>query len=348
MGMLAVREKRPTVRELAKETGVSIATVSRFLNQDYRAMSAATRQRIQEAVERSGYVYTKNREQGMVGVVLPNLTDPFFAQILSALAPVLDQAGLSMQLCLTQDSLDQERRCIRRLLGPEISGILYMSTVSSEENCFDLLKEAGKPFVVLDSYLSEYNAPALAFSNGVYGMYAVTQYLLQAGHEKIAYLSGLRAGMFEHYRYQGYVNGLLDSGHQVNPNLVRFTGFGIQDGMESFQDLLDSGEQFTAVICESDQMAAGVYKVCYQNRIAIPDQLSVVGYNNSLVAQLVEPPLTSVDQRVDLLTAEAVEMLQKQIRGEQLSERVKKITPQLVFRASVKELAQRDPGKELL
>ena len=333
-----MREKRPTVRDIAQDAGVSIATVSRFLNQDYSAMSDATKRRINEVVTERGYVNQKARAERTVAVVIPTLTDPFFAMTVETVSDDLTAAGFSVQLCLTHDSLEEEQRIIRSLLIPAVAGIVYMSTVTSKENCYEMLKAKGKPFVVLDSYLSEYNVPALAFSNGVYGMYNVTKSLLELGHRRIAYLSGLRYGMLENHRYQGYVNALLDAGIAVNPKLARFLGFSMADGISAFRDLRASGEAFTAVICESDQLAAGVYRGCAQEGVSIPGDLSVVGFNNSVVAEMLAPPLTSMDQRMDLLSEKAVRMLQQQINGESLTNRVEKIEPMLVARDSIRSL----------
>lgn len=328
-------EKKTTVRDLAKETGVSIATISRYLNQDYGAMSEATRLRIQKAVEKSGYINTKSRNRGTVAVVLPGLADPFFAQMIEQFSAALEGMDYALQLYVSRNSMKQEEQIIRSLINSSVSGIIYMSTVTSEENCIDLLLDSGKPFVVMDSYLSEYNAPALVFSDGSYGMYETVKYLLAAGHEKIAYLSGLKIGVFEHYRYQGYVNALLDAELAVNPELIRFIGFGLEDGMRGISDLLDSGVQFTAVVCESDQLAAGVYKVCRRRGIDIPKDLSVVGVNNSFIADMLEPGLTSLDQRIDIQVENAIALLQKRIRGEVDGARVCKVASELVCRDSV-------------
>lgn len=328
-------DKKPTVRELAKEAGVSIATVSRFLNQDYSAMSESTRLRLTETVERMGYVNPRSKTDRTVAMVLPSIGDPFFSSTVEAVTDALAEKGFSTLLCLTHDSFEQEQKCIRKLLSPAISGIVYMSTVTTKENCYDLLKTAEKPFVVLDSYLSEYNAAAFVFSNGVYAMYQVTEYLLEQGHREIAYLSGMRYGMFEHYRYQGHINALLAANMKVNPHLVRFVGFDVEDGLNGFMQLYEAGEKFTAIICESDLLAAGVYKGCKRVGLSIPDDISVVGYNNSFVSTLLEPALTTVDQQTDVLAENAVQMLEKQMRGEIITERLLRIPSRLVLRDSV-------------
>jgi len=333
-----MRIKKVTVRDIAKESGVSIATVSRYLNQDFSSMSMATRARIHDVVERSGYVNTRTKSSGVIGAVIPGLSDPYFASLIEQLTIRLEAAGFTLLLKITQDSAEQERKAIRSLLSPSVSGIIYMSTVTSEENCIELLRDAKKPFVMLDSYMSEYNAPALVFSDGTAGMYEAANYLIQLGHRDIAYLSGLQVGIFEHYRYQGYVSALLSHGLTVKPELIRFKDFSIEGAMAAFRDLLDSGARFSAIICESDLMAAGVYQVCRQRGISIPDDLSVVGFNNSLESKIIEPQLTTVDQLVDQLAEKAALMIRKQIKGESLTDRVCKVTPKLICRESVREI----------
>lgn len=328
-------DRRTTIRDVAKEAEVSITTVSRYLNQDYAYMSEATKQRIGNAVARLGYNNPRVKSRRCIALVLPNLRDPFFAQVASGFSTQLESMGISMQLCLTEDCFEKEERIIRRLLSPEICGVLYMSTVVAKDNCYDLLKAAEKPFVVLDSYLSEYNAPAMVFSNGVYGMYEVTGYLLENGHRDIAYLSGIRCGMFEQHRYQGYVNALLNAGMEVNPRLIRFGSFEVEDGLRGFEELYGSGEHFTAIICENDQLAAGVYKGCHRAGLRIPEDISVVGYNNSCISTMLEPALTTVDQCLDELVEIAVDMLLKQLSDKPLLDRTIRVPPKLILRGSV-------------
>lgn len=329
---------RYTVRDLAKDAGVSIATVSRYLNQDYSSMSENTRKKLDELVIKNDYVNHKIKAPVNIAVVIPDITDPFFAKIVEEIERCAEINKYNVQLCLSQESFEREQQYIKKLLQQNISGIIYMSTVNEEKNCYEMLKEAGKPFVVLDSYLSEYNVPALVFSNGVWGMYEATKHLIENGHIEIAYISGLRFNMFEHYRYQGYVNALLDSGIAVNPDLVKFVGFGIEDGVKCFRELLDSGNHFSAIICENDVLAMGVYKISAQREIRIPEDLSVIGYNNTILSECAIPPMTSVDQHVDQMIQIAVGLLMKQTKNEPIADKIIRVTPSLVIRDSVKKI----------
>lgn len=325
-----------TVRDLARDAGVSITTISRYLNQDYSSMSEKTRKKISELVEKNGYVNSKTKSKLFIAVLVPDITDPFFAQIVEWVEKVACEHDFNLQLCLSRDSFKQEERYIKELIQQNIDGIIYMSTISEEKDCFGILKDAGVPFVVLDSYLSEYNVPGLVFSNGVWGMYEATNYLLENGHRKIAYISGLRQYYFEHNRYQGYVNALLDAGIAVDPELVKMVGFSVEDGIRCFTEFLDAGKAFTAVICESDNLAMGVYRVCAQRGIRIPEDISVIGYNNTILAMCAQPALTSVEQDVEKMARDAVALLEKQLKGEPILDKIVRVAPSLVKRDSVR------------
>lgn len=331
-----------TVRDMARDAGVSITTVSRYLNQDYSSMSENTRKKLNELAEKNGYINPKAKTSLNIAVVIPDITDPFFAQIVEGVERCADEYQYNVQLCLSAESFEREEKYIKKLIQQNVSGIVYMSTVNEEKNCYQLLKDAGKPFVVLDSYLSEYNVPGLVFSNGVQGMYEATKYLISNGHTKIAYISGLRFHMFEHHRYQGYVNAFLDSGLTLNPSLVKFVGFRMEDGMQCFQELLEQKNNFTAIICENDVLAMGVYKICAEKKIKIPEDLSIIGYNNTILASCIQPALTSVDQHVEKMIRTAMELLMKQIHEEPISDKIVKITPSLVIRDSVFNLKEQN------
>lgn len=327
-----------TVRDFAKDAGVSIATVSRYLNQDYASMSESTRKRLDELAEKNDYVNTKTKISANIAVVIPDITDPFFARIVEEIENHAENNKYTVQLCLSHDSFEREQQHIKRLLQQNNNGIIYMSTVNEEKNCYAMLKEAGKPFVVLDSYLSEYNVPALVFSNGVWGMYEATKHLIENGHREIAYISGLRFKMFEHYRYQGYVNALLDSGMAVNPDLVKFIGFSMEEGMKCFRQLWRNNNHFSAIICENDVLAIGVYKASAEIGIRIPEDLSVIGYNNTILSECADPPMTSVDQHVEQMIQTAVKLLMKQILNEPITDKIVRIAPSLIIRDSVKKM----------
>ena len=334
-------DKRTTVRDVAKEANVSITTVSRFLNQDYGSMSEATKLRIAKAVQKLGYNNPRAKSRRCVALVLPNVRDPFFAGMVEAVERKLESMGISMQLCLTEDSFEKEEKIIRSLIWPDITGLLYMSTVTAKENCYEILKTACKPFVVMDSYLSEYNAPAMVFSNGVYGMYEATKYLVEMGHRDIAYLSGIRYGMFEHHRYQGYVNAMLDSGLKVNTELVRFGSYEVEAGLQAFESLRTSDKHFTAIICENDQLAAGVYKGCLRAGLKIPEDISIIGSDGYALGAISRPQFDSVAHSISELVELAISRLIEIAEKKNQTPRQIILRPYIIERNSVAKKEQR-------
>lgn len=332
---------KTSVRDIAKEANVSITTVSRYLNNDYRSMSETTRQRIGEVIKKREYVYKpKKKTNRRIGIVLPDLANPFFAQMANALEYAAGELNLDVQLALSHNDYQKERSHVERMVNNQIAGLIYMSTVSSQENCYGYLTEQKIPFVVLDSYLDEYSVPAAVYVDGKKAVYEISKHLIRCGHRSIAYISGLKYSSFGHDRYQGYTNALLEAGIRVDPELVRFCGFEAANGAESFLSLYQSSIPFTAVICENDMIAFGVANECSKMGIRIPDDLSVTGFDNTYMAAYFSPPLTSVEQHVGRQAEKAMELLLCQIKREPLQEKIVLIEPTLVMRKSVKDIGK--------
>ncbi|MDR1193162.1 MAG: LacI family transcriptional regulator [Peptococcaceae bacterium] len=328
-----------SIRDVAKKSNVSITTVSRYLNNNYDSMSESTRQHIEKIIRQSGYVYRpKKKCLNRVGLVLPDIANPFFAQMVSALETSASRRGYEILLGITGEDFEKEAALVKRLSESDAAGIIYMSAVSTTQNCYDYLKENNVSFVALDSYLDNYTMPAAVYVDGKKGMYELTLALIEKGHRDFAYISGLKYSSFGHSRYQGHINALLESGITVNPELVRFSGFEPGNGAESFLSLRQSGAHFTAVICENDMIAFGVADECRKLGLRIPDDLSLTGFDDTNLARYYNPPLTSVNQHLDQQGEKALELLIGQINGETPEEKYVVIPPTLALRESVKEL----------
>lgn len=329
-----------SIREIAQQAQVSTTTVTRFLKGNYGSMSEATRQRIEAIVEESGYEYhRKKKNTDRIGLILPDITNPFFAQMVSSLEYAASAHGLELVLGITNDNFEKETELVHRYSSGSIDGIIYMSTVSAPDNCYAYLKEMNIPFVAMDSYLqNEDSVPASVCVDGYRAMYELTMHLIDYGHRDIAYISELKYSSFKHNRYTGHTNALLESGITVNPELVKFCGFGPDNGAESFLSLRDAGVQFTAVICENDMIAFGVADECRKLGLRIPDDLSLTGFDNTVMAQYYNPPLTSVNQHLGQQADNAIDMLLRMLRGETFEGKHVNVQPTLVLRESVKKI----------
>lgn len=332
-----------TIRQIAKEAAVSPTTVSRVVNGDYSSVSESTKQRILEIVEQHSYQPSRREKaqertlQGVIGVVLPS-TEPFFIDVAVALQNALDEVSLEMNIRCSRDEFQVEKENIERLLRAGVAGILYMSTARSPSDCYGQLNEGNVPYVVLDSYLQEYNVPAAVFVDGGKGMYDVTKYLIANGHRSIAYLSGISYETFSHNRYQGYSRALLEEGIAVDPAIIQFGSFTFSSGQVCMRNLLEGGREITAVICENDLIAAGALDVVINSGRRVPDDISLTGFDNSLIAQVTTPKLTSVEQPLGDIARTAVGLLVAQINKEKFENKIVAFAPRIIVRDSVLDL----------
>lgn len=332
-----------SIRQIAKEAGVSITTVSRIVNGDFSSVREDTKARVLEIVEKYNYQPSKSQRrdnsqsQTLVGVVLPN-SEPFFVDIAKSIDSALNKHGLDMIVKWSEDDIELETKDIKKLGKIGVLGILYMSTTTSPVDCYGELIKNGIPFVVLDSYLNEYNVPAAVFVDGEAGIYEMTKYLISNGHKNIAYISGISYDCFSHGRYQGYAKALLENGIAVDPDIISFGRFSIEEGKNSLRKLFDSGKKFTAVVCESDVIALGAMEMAIQSGLNIPGDLSITGFDDSLISKVVTPRLTTVKQPIDQIAQKAVEMLLAQVKGEIIQEKIVLLPPEIVIRDSVLSL----------
>lgn len=332
-----------TIREIAKEAGVSITTVSKLINGEEISISKDTRERVLETVKKYNYVGNtgakrkkSSSEKNQIAIVIPELKQMFFAEILEQVEKYCDESGNNLIVCSSRNDFEREKQHIADLIKMGIKGIVYMSVSSTTENCYEDLKKAKIPFVVLDSNLIEYNVPAIAFVDGENGMYSAAKYLIECGHQDIAYITGVRHAKFNNSRHQGYVRALLESGLPVNPQLTAFGNYTYESGGEKAAWLLEHRVEFTALLCENDLIAIGAMRKLEEHGLRVPDDISIIGFDDIYINEMIRPQLTSVNQNLHVIAKEAVDMLIRLADGEVLDNTVVKVTPRLILRNSVK------------
>ena len=332
--------KAVTIRQIAREANVSPTTVSRVINNDYSSVAKDTRERILEIVEKHNYQPVERKKaqndvrQKAVGVVLPN-SEPFFVDVAVELGNVLNEFGFEMFIRWSRDDIAVEKKNIERMVEAEVLGILYMSTAASPEDCYAVLNERHIAYVVLDSFLLEHNVPAAVCVDGAKGMYDITNFLINNGHMDIAYISGISYDTFNHNRYLGYSKALLDAGIAVDPGLIKFGDFTINSGRECMLALLQGGKRFHAVICESDIIAVGALDTMKEMGVKVPDEVSITGFDNSLITEITTPKLTSLAHSLEDIARTAFELLMAQVSNQKIENRILAYAPRIVVRDSV-------------
>jgi DNA-binding LacI/PurR family transcriptional regulator len=321
---------------VAKAAGVSISTVSRVLA-DRPDISEETRRRVTRAAKETGYVLRKGRQQpqdGILDVLIEGVASPWAGELISG----VQMAAFSLGYTLALTSTSHPRFSIRdwvavRRTRPTDGVILVLSRARHDE--IAALAELSAPLILLDPVgTSEPTIPTVGATNWSGGA-AATRHLLELGHRRIGFIGGPPEIQCTRERHEGYLAAHREFSLAPDPALTRYGDFLITGGVEHGAALLDLPDPPTAVFAGSDGQAAGVYQVARARGLRIPEDLSVVGFDDTAICMMLAPPLTTVRQPLAEMAAEGVRLIaQEQARpGSSLGRRIELATS-LVIRDS--------------
>jgi len=327
-----------TIHEVAELANVSLSTVSRVLS-GKAPVAEETRRRVLEAVAHLGY-QPNVLAQGLRGtrlrtiaLLIPNVQNLIFPSTIRAIEDVANKHGYMVFLCNTDDSIKKEKFYIANLKRRIVDGLIF-STASPKSNHILRLKDEGFPVVTLIRHLSD-SIDSVILDN-VGGGYQATNYLLSRGLKKIALLNGNPGLMLYRDRYEGYKKAMFEAQIPLDDALI-FND--IQTWEESYgamTKMLKEGKIPQGVFAASDPRAMGAMRAIYDCGLRIPEDISVIGFNNSGIAPLAHPPLTTVDQPFYEMGAAACSRLIKLIESKQpLHPEVQEFTSELIIRKSV-------------
>ena len=304
---------RLTIREIAELAGVSIATVSRVLN-DRDDVSHDTRQLVRRVVREQGY--TANRSArglsagrtGLVGVLIPLVYPVYFSAILSGVAEALYEQDMRLVLSPTQREHDREVSLLERLMHGMTDGALIVLPEESSEELERALAE-GYRFVVVDPLMPlEDGIPSVSAAH-MSGADQAMQHLLALGHRRIAAVTGPRGWVATEDRRRGYHAALAAAGILPAPELEVEADFEILPGTEAAGALLDLPHRPTAIFAFNDNIAIGTLRAARERGLRVPEDLSVVGFDDIEHATIVSPTLTTVRQPLAEMGRTAVSLL---------------------------------------
>ena len=333
---------RVTLADIAARAGVSQATVSRVLN-DKPGVSAGTRAAVLEAVDAHGVqrpTRPSARPAGLVGLVLPELDNPIFPAFASAVGASLARHGYTPVLCTQTFGGVHEDDYVRMLLDRQVAGIVFISGLHANTDAdagrYTALVERGLPIVLVNGYLPGIDAPFVSNDDAASVDLAVS-HLTQLGHRRIGLATGPRRYVPVLRKTAAFADALsrhLPGDEQVKDpaELVKCTHFTVEGGMAAASALLDRG--CTALVCGSDVMALGAVRTVRERGLRVPDDVSVVGSDDSLLIAYTDPPLTTIRQPVAAMSAAAVDALIDAIDGETAPRSEYVFRPELVVRGS--------------
>ncbi|QTN00568.1 LacI family DNA-binding transcriptional regulator [Sediminibacillus dalangtanensis] len=306
---------KPTIKDVAKHANVSIATVSRILNHTSVGYSTKTENLVRQAVEELGYRPNAvargliNNKTQTIGVLFPDVSGMLTSELLYGLEEVAHRCGHSVIFCNTSSSGEKTLDYLQLLSEKRVEGVIFGSSLLTE-TYYNAITAMNIPAVLVSTKSKKHPLPYVKVDDKD-AAYTATAYLIKKGHRRIAMLSGNPDdSVAGKPRIDGYREALLDSGLKGEDSLVfAADGFSYEDGRSLFTQFYETATDVTAVFAASDEMAVGALSTAYQMNVRIPDQLSIIGYDNLKISEMAIPPLTTVEQPLRDMGKKAAELL---------------------------------------
>ncbi len=342
--------KQITIRDVAELAGVSVATASRVLSDAVYPVRPALRQRVREAAETLDY--TPNAvAQALRGdvckdiaLIIPNLSNPFYLQAVLGASEALEQDSYSIRLCNTMHDPVRERNFIQQLYERQVRGVILSSLGEENAEFVNRYIRKGMKFVLLDQLLPNVNAPAIHYDSRAGAVLAV-EHLLEQGHKKIAFATTSLVRFTRQEIYAGYREALLTAHITPDPGLLyehtidkdgRGSDYELNVGRHIADAFIRDNCPATAVFCINDMVAIGLIQTLTEQGIRIPEDVSVVGYDDIPLAGAYVPTLTTVHYSAQEMGRLAGIMLMDALRNEEAAMNLTmRLSPKLTVRKSV-------------
>jgi LacI family transcriptional regulator len=305
-----------TIRDVANEARVSTTTVSHVIN-GTRRVDAATAARVEAAIARLGYrpnALARSMRRGRthtVGVVVPDIANPFFGDLSRWLEDGLFEAGYSAIICNSDGDHRKESRYLDVLLAKQVDGLLLIAASQSSDQLRRLVDE-GPPTIVIDRELDDLEVSQVMVANH-HGGWLAGRHLLELGHQDVAVIAGPGGLGTSARRLEGFREAYEAAGIGIRPHRITRGDFRAASGRAAMDQLL-SRRRPTAVFAENDLMALGALSAVHAAGLEIPADLSVVGFDGIAFGADVTPPLTTVVQSSTAVAAAAIELLLERLR----------------------------------
>lgn len=328
-----------TIRDVAKAAGVGQATVSRVLNSS-GYVHPDTRERVQQAATALGYVPNYlarslvSRSTATVGLILPDITNPFFPGITRGAEDAASARGYTVFLCNTDNDPAMEVQDVRKLRERLVDGIIFVGATDRRELLASLQAD-GVPVVVTDRQVENLDVDMVLVDNTL-GALLACRHLIELGHRVIAHAAGHLGTRTGQDRLTGYRQAIEEANLGFSEALVIRGDYSVESGQHAAQVLLGRTPRPTAIFCGNDLTAMGVLRAAEAAGLVVPDDLSLVGFDDVQMASLLRPALTTVRQPAYDMGRLAMEMLLERIAGQAGSARRTIFQPELVVRSTTR------------
>lgn len=328
---------KPTIYDVAEAAEVSIATVSKVINGTGR-ISEKTRKHVLQVMEDLKYKPSMvasaltGKSTYTIGLTLPDLANPFFAEIARAVEDRGHEYGFNLFICSTDNDPEREIKYFSLLTQKRVDGIIIASRTQKDQYVKGLIQQQ-IPIAMIAREM-----PTLAVDtvmvDDFLGGYQAGSHLLELGHRRIAILAEDLNEMSTRERIRGCRQAMLNAQVEPDEALIAVGGFTVDSGKEAAGRLLEAEDRPTAVFACNDVLAIGANQAARRCGLRVPRDLSIIGFDNTVLATIMDPPLTTIAQPIQEIGRQVVDLLVQEIKGEKALKQRVLLMPQLVERSS--------------
>ncbi|GIP20303.1 MULTISPECIES: LacI family DNA-binding transcriptional regulator [Paenibacillus] len=322
-----------SIFDVAKKSGLSVVTVSRVLN-NAPSVREKNRDKVLQAMKELNYQPNAAARSlargrtGIIGLSLSTLHDSFFDAVVKEISDRLEEQGYFLALSIVTGREESMHRLM--LQEDRVDGVIMLSPIKEDESMFEL-KKRNIPFVMLDNQQPGTSAPSVIVDN-FKGGYEATRHLIELGHKQIAHISGPQFFLSSRERERGFRQAMEEAG--LTPFAVEQGMFQIKSGNQIASAWVESGNLPTAIFAADDYIALGVMDAFKNAGIRVPNDVSVVGFDDQIIASEFRPMLTTVRQPAEKIGRLGVELLLGMIRGSSKRNHTVQLDPELIIRES--------------
>jgi len=343
------RAKRSvTIQDVARAAGVSVTTVSRVLN-DKDDVAFETYGKVQDVIQELGYTSSlaaksmRSHKTNVIGLIVPDVEQPFPIQVMKGVNQAITELDYDLIVYTSggikkNSAADHERHYVSLLNGSIADGVIVVTPTATTFS-------TDAPVVAIDPNNVCPDCPAVIANNRT-GAMAAMEHLISLGHCRIGFIGGRLDLQSAIRRLRGYKEALHQASIPLAPELIQVGDYSTETGFVCAQQLLNLPDPPTAIFAANDQSAIGVMQAAQEAGLGIPDDLSVVGFDNIPEAAFMRPALTTVDQSIDRMGYVATEILIHLIQGETLDSNLHKMPTQLIIRDSCRAIPGNAPSDQ--
>ncbi len=332
-------ENNSTLKEIALKLNISISTVSRALKNHPR-ISIKTKNKVLKLAREIGYksptmLFNEDKKKSkFIGVIVPNINYHLYAMAISGIEAVAETQGMHIIVCQSNELYEREKSLVKELIEAGVVGIISsLASETTDFSHFEDVKKAQIPLVFFNRQCDDIETDKVIIDN-YKAAYDATEHLITIGCKRIGYLGGPEILQINSSRARGFTDALEKNSLELNPDYVVFSNFNRESTLSAARKLLYSPNYPDGILAFSDQMAISVMIAAKERGISIPEKVSLIGFNNEPIDELLEPSLTSVNQPSFNMGEEAAKLLLKQLNTPTFQYEKKVLKSFLVIRNS--------------